>query len=57
MSDEDKFQALLQRFGEKNPSFVRVAMENHFTKGEYETSQGKVVRWKYQANSKEAQLL
>jgi len=57
MVNEDSFQELLRRFGEKNPSFVRVVMENHFTKGEYESSQGKVVRWKYQANAKEGQLL
>jgi hypothetical protein len=50
---EDNFKTLLERFGEKNPTFVRIVMESHFTEHEVlKTSQGKIIEWKYKVNSK-----
>jgi hypothetical protein len=49
----DKFDDLLKRFGEKNPSFVREIMENHFAKGDYESSQGRITRHKRELHSRE----
>ena len=38
---------LAQKFGEKNASFIRWIMENHFTRGEFESSQGKITKYHF----------
>ena len=50
---EEKLEDMALRFAKLNPTFIRLAMEMHYTKGEYEISQGKIIRWKHEAQNKE----
>lgn len=50
--DNKKFNELLQKFGEKNPTFIRTAMEHHHIEGSYKIHQGKVIEWEYKAQAK-----
>ena len=53
MAEEDTIKELGSKFAEKNPTFIRTIMEHHWTKGSYETSQGRVTRWEFEAKAKQ----
>lgn len=54
MSEDDSIKTLVLKFAEKNPTFIRLIMEMHYTKGEFESSQGKIIRFNFdKINAKE----
>ena len=53
MSEEDTIKELSIKFGEKNPQFVRLVMENHWAKGFYEASQGRINKHDFEGKAKQ----
>jgi len=41
---DEPIEQLIKKFAEKNKSFIRTIVENHFVKGGFEASEGKITR-------------
>ena len=43
---DEPIEQLIKKFAEKNKSFIRTIVENHFVRGQIEASEGKITRIK-----------
>jgi len=52
---DEPIEQLIKKFAEKNKSFIRTVVENHFVRGLIETSEGKITRFNIdKSHSKDA---